>query len=191
MEYEGKRVGVIRIDLQQRPVFLKKNYGKLQARQMYVRRGSSTDPTRPADPDEVAQMGEASLPNHAELKVEFADVAKEDSLGSHILIKTELCQMPGADEIPDLGSYAENSPFGLCMKGLSFGRRVKADFYREHAAYLMAQGLLRPLRFMIENTGSVVAKNVRVELVLGLVVIDPIDLTCPPNPSPFFVRVIS
>jgi len=50
-ECEGKSVGIIRIDEQERPVYLKKSYGKLEKERVYVRRGSSTDPTTPADPE--------------------------------------------------------------------------------------------------------------------------------------------
>lgn len=58
---EGKQVGIIRIDKQQaRPIFLKRDYGKLKQEAVYVRRGSSTDPTKPARPDEIAMMGRNS-----------------------------------------------------------------------------------------------------------------------------------
>lgn len=53
-EHEGKKVGVIRIPRQERPVFLKKDFGKLKKNVVYVRRGSSTDE---AAPDEIAKMG--------------------------------------------------------------------------------------------------------------------------------------
>lgn len=55
---EGKRVGVIRIaQQQQRPLFLKKDFGRLKRNEVYIRRGSSTVT---ADPTEVAQMGAAA-----------------------------------------------------------------------------------------------------------------------------------
>jgi hypothetical protein len=54
---DGHQVGIIRIDVQERPFFLTKDYGKLKAATVYVRRGSSTDV---ADPDEIHRMGAAS-----------------------------------------------------------------------------------------------------------------------------------
>jgi len=49
--YEGKQVGIFVIeDGQDRPIHLKKDYGKLEKDKVYVRRGSSTDPTKPATP---------------------------------------------------------------------------------------------------------------------------------------------
>jgi hypothetical protein len=57
---EGKQVGIIRIEKQSRPFHLKRDYGKLKKNEVYVRRGSSTDPTKPATIDEIAQMGHGS-----------------------------------------------------------------------------------------------------------------------------------
>ena len=55
--FEGHQVGIIRVEQQPRPFYLNRDYGKLKKNEVYVRRGSSTDPTKPATPDEVAQMG--------------------------------------------------------------------------------------------------------------------------------------
>jgi predicted HTH transcriptional regulator len=60
--FEGNQVGIIQIEERQaRPLYLKHDYGKLKKGEVYVRRGSSTDPTKPAAPDEIALMG--TLPN--------------------------------------------------------------------------------------------------------------------------------
>jgi len=54
VEYEGKDLGVIRIERRQsRPLYLRNNYGQLRANIVYVRRGSSTGE---ATPDEIQQM---------------------------------------------------------------------------------------------------------------------------------------
>jgi hypothetical protein len=79
--FEAKQVGIIRIEEgQARPLYLKTNYGKLKKTEVYVRRGSSTDPTKPAGPDELALMGQGVGPQDAELVVEFADVARDEPL---------------------------------------------------------------------------------------------------------------
>lgn len=59
--FEGKQVGIIRIEEQARPIYLKHDYGKLQKEKVYIRRGSSTDPTKPASIEEIAQMGAANV----------------------------------------------------------------------------------------------------------------------------------
>jgi hypothetical protein len=52
--FEGMQVGVFHLLLQDRPIYLKGNFGKLEKNAVYLRRGSST---ATADPDEVAKMG--------------------------------------------------------------------------------------------------------------------------------------
>lgn len=56
-DYNGKSVGIIHIPVQERPIYLLKNFGKLKANEVWIRRGSSTDL---ADPDEVARMGKST-----------------------------------------------------------------------------------------------------------------------------------
>jgi predicted HTH transcriptional regulator len=52
--FEGTQVGVLHVPLQDRPIYLKNDFGKLKKDVVYIRRGSSTDT---ADPDEIAKMG--------------------------------------------------------------------------------------------------------------------------------------
>ena len=54
-----KEIGVLRIPIQPRPVYVDKKYGKVDANTVYVRDGSST---RPASPDEIANMGRSQTP---------------------------------------------------------------------------------------------------------------------------------
>jgi Predicted transcriptional regulator containing an HTH domain and an uncharacterized domain shared with the mammalian protein Schlafen len=51
---DGQQVGTIRIPRQQRPTYVLKPYGKLQAQTVYLRHGSSTSI---ASPEEIARMG--------------------------------------------------------------------------------------------------------------------------------------
>lgn len=73
-QFEGKQIGIICVPLQQRPLFVKKDYGKLNKNTVYIKRGSSTDI---AYPDEVARMGAETafvLPkNEPFIKVTFLD----------------------------------------------------------------------------------------------------------------------
>ncbi len=52
--FETIQVGIFHLPLQDRPIYLKKDFGKLKQREIYIRRSSSTDT---ADPDEIAKMG--------------------------------------------------------------------------------------------------------------------------------------
>jgi hypothetical protein len=52
--FDGARIGVFHLPLQDRPIYLRANFGRLEKNVVYLRRGSST---AIADPDEVAKMG--------------------------------------------------------------------------------------------------------------------------------------
>ena len=52
--FDGARISVFHLPLQDRPIYLRANFGKLEKNVVYLRRGSST---AVADPDEVAKMG--------------------------------------------------------------------------------------------------------------------------------------
>ena len=69
---EGKEIGVVEIPLQERPYFLTKPFGKLDANEVKVRDGSST---RTATPDEIIRMGTAGIFNDPPaLTMEWADI---------------------------------------------------------------------------------------------------------------------
>ena len=55
------QVEVIHIPVQKRPIFLKKDYARLENKKVYVRRGTST---AVADPDEIAMMGSEDEAQH-------------------------------------------------------------------------------------------------------------------------------
>lgn len=54
VQCDHKKVGVIHIPIQPRPLYLLKDFGRLKKGAVYLRRGSSTSE---ATPDEIAQMG--------------------------------------------------------------------------------------------------------------------------------------
>ncbi len=157
--YQGIDVGVIRVDLSQnRPLYLKQDYGKLRAREVYVRRGSSTDPTRPATPEEIADMGRTvpTTIEPPELRVQFADIEREAAIGTATSWEAKVLTFPHLSEIPD---YSENRTFDSLVIG-----SVNSKFYRELATYAAFKYLYRPVRLLIENAGPTLASDVRIEL---------------------------
>lgn len=54
LPFRNKKIAVIHIPVQERPIYLLKDYGKLKKNVVYIRRGSSTDE---ASPDEITRMG--------------------------------------------------------------------------------------------------------------------------------------
>jgi hypothetical protein len=147
--FEGKQVGIIRIEEQERPIFLKKDFGKLRANQVYVRRGSSTDPTNPALPDEIARLGARAAPPQAELAVAFAAPGGDASLGTRIAWEAEFCTTPEPDTIPLLQDPPPRDRFGLALPVLPGDPRANAQYYRELAEYESARRLFRPVRLLI------------------------------------------
>lgn len=186
--YEGKQVGVIRIEQQPRPICLKRDYGRLQKDKVYVRRGTSTDPSRPASPDEIVQMGQTAGPQSAQLVVEFADIERDEALGVRMAWDAELVEMPPFDQIPDLKARRQRHAVG----GLSFPAfpiapfdRLNPDYFRQLAEFEFVRRLFRPVRLVVKNTGQVSARNVRCELTLptnvGVDVMDSPDLPDAPK----------
>ncbi len=110
---DGNQIRVIRIEEQPRPFYLKKNYGKLEKHKVYVRTGSSTDPSKPATPEEIVQMGmstSASSPE-AELMVEFAHAELDDVIGSELPWAAELCNVPELEDIPKQTTAVHRTPW--------------------------------------------------------------------------------
>jgi hypothetical protein len=157
----GVQVGVIRIELQKRPIYLKHDYGFLKKGEVYVRRGSSTDWKCPASPDEIARMGRDDLPvvTRPDLLVEFGDPDRLVRLGQETSWEAVALHLPEQDEIPTYkktgGSYG-----GFALPGDPTENR---NYYKDFAKYLTFLTVYRPVRLAI-STGAVAATDVRVEL---------------------------
>lgn len=187
--FEGKQVGIISIDEQTRPIYLKRDYGKLVREKVYVRRGSSTDPAKPASLEEIAQMRVGLGQPAAELLVEFVHVERDDALGANISWDAEYCKMPAMETIPDLSRPRQRHPFAMDLSAFEFDptNRPNHNFFRELANFEFRRRLFRPIRLVVRNVGSVAASNVRVELTvptnIGVVVVDASELPDPPKRS--------
>lgn len=179
--FEGKQVGIIMIEEQTRPLYLRKDYGKLQKERVYVRRGSSTDPTKPASIEEIAQMRVGSGQPAAELLVEFAHVEHDDSLGTEISWDTEFCEMPKEELIPDLSDLRQQYPVANVLPTLlSRAIGVNEEFFRKLAEYEFARRLYRPIRLVVRNIGQAAASHVHAELKvpvnIGVMLLDESDM---------------
>ena len=187
-EFEGQQVGIIRVPIQRRPVFLKRDYGKLRKGEVYVRRGSSTDPTKPADPDEIALMGSGHgiVEMEADLTIEFAAADREQSLGDKIDWHADFCEMPEFKDIPEFddtpapirlpGGHSFHIP---SVSAMSFENRVNPKFFRELAIHTFFHRLFKKVRLVVSNKGESQATDVRLELCIqngtGLGIVDKSD----------------
>ncbi|MEZ6071908.1 MAG: ATP-binding protein [Pirellulales bacterium] len=166
-EIESVKVGVIHIEEQGRPVYLKKDYGPLRRNEVYVRRGSSTNPSMPALPDEIASMGAAqnSVSSDPSLVVELVDVDNDETLGNATQMEFESCHVPDPCDIPDYrdadGNCSAGSAFPITFK--SPFDKPNRDFFRERAVFERTTRLFHGIRLAVSNRGDVGAKQVRVE----------------------------
>ena len=170
---ENRFSGIVSIDEQTRPIYLKRDYGKLRKEKVYVRRGSCTDPTKPASPEEIARMGIGAAGAEVELVVEFADTGRDETLGTDISWEAEFCEMPAMETIPDLSPRREHPFYVEVIDPIN---RPNTDFFRELANFEFARRLFRPVRLFVKNVGQVAVSNVRVELTvltnIGVMVVD-------------------
>src|SRR5690606_2902722 len=114
--------------------------------------------------------GQAVVSPTAELVVEFAEVDRDDSLGTCIACETEFCEMPPAKSIPDLEARRQRvAGLGLDLSAIYTDplNRLNSAYFRELATYEFARRLYRPIRLLVRNAGRAAASAVRVELVLS------------------------
>jgi hypothetical protein len=163
-QLDGKQIGVIRIEEQERPVWLTSDYGKLKKDWVYVRRGSSTDITKPATPDEIIKMVEASKPQAARLEVQFADAKRDAALGTSVQIEGKFIKFPSEDTIPSLVPPLINGPPQFAAIARYSLGTLNPDYYRQAAIFSHHQCNFHALRFAIVNNGEVPAEDVRLEL---------------------------
>ena len=162
--FEGKSIGIIGIEEQERPVWLTNSYGKLKKDEVYVRRGSSTDPNKPATPDEIVKMVQASAPQAATLEVQFANVENDVPIGTSIQIKEGFVEFPPEDDIPSLRPRPTHLPPQFATIANFSLETLNPDYYRKAAVFAHHQCNFHPLRFVIANCGEVPAEDVRLEL---------------------------
>jgi len=181
--FEDKQIGIISIEEQIRPIYLKRDYGKLKKNEVYVRRGSSTDPTKPALPDEIATMRLGSSHEDALLSVQFCDVETGMPIGSSLDWESEYYEMPSKYRIPDLPS-----PRNDLWKSNVFDQ-VNSNFYRELASFECMCRLCQPVRLTVKNAGKAAVKNVHVELTVPnqneVIALEKSDLPTRPSEKRF------
>jgi len=176
LSYEAKQIAVIHIPVQQRPLYLKKDYGRVRANTVYVRRGSAT---AIADLDEVSTMGAMHQPERRPvLDISFADPTTRRLLSKRRSAKSLILQAPPRSEIPDY--VIQRSPFEFGM------RSANSSYYRELVKYTSVLRAVSPFYFAISNSGGTTGTDVRVEIRCGkqagkLLAIDQHDFPTTPR----------
>jgi hypothetical protein len=164
--FEGREIGVVTVPRQDRPFFLKNDFGKLKKHVVYVRRGSST---AEADPDEVGRMGAARVAERQEpvLDVQFAESRQRKALGTTVSLHSVLV---GPMEPRKVGPIAALTVPRLALPaGLfdsAFGG-VNEKYSEEKEGYVRLTSAINPLSFMVRNTSGVVAEDLRIEFAIS------------------------
>ncbi|MBC3249418.1 hypothetical protein BFS14_03635 [Serratia fonticola] len=147
--FDGKHIAVISIPKQQRPFYLKKDFGKLSKDTVYVRRGSSTGI---ASPREIAMMGAANLVR-GDAQVSLLFHTSENQPLPSAFEKTFL-NFP--DSIPDF----KGDRSGL----LSLGDIVNKDYWRDCAVYHSSRKRLIQVRLSFSNQSGFSLSDTHLEI---------------------------
>lgn len=173
---DGQDMAVIHIPLQERPFYLQRDWGRLKADTVYIRRGSATDIARP---DEVARMGRvADEASDIGLDVFFANPAKRIAVTP--MIRSLVLEVPGKADISD---YCDNSGR---LRLNPFNQYPRPEYYRELVSFTRTARLVAPVHFAVSNSGGTTAHDIRLEITLpgandGVTVIDSDDFPSVPR----------
>lgn len=158
--YRGVKLGLYTIPLQDRPVYARKQYGRVAPNTVFVRRGSAT---AIADPTEVAKMGMAAaeqVVSHApHLIVKI--VCPESGAVPELSMKYTQCVIPPKSKYRD---YSAQDELGFIHRlGVPM---LNVDFYRELAAYLHESSGKMPFVLEVSNEGDHFADDIQIFMTL-------------------------
>jgi hypothetical protein len=184
-DFNGKKVGLFTIAVQDRPFYLKKAFGKLKSDVVYVRRGSST---AEAKPDEIAKMGvaQAIASTSAKLKLTIVSGDGRATPYEHIVFDYNYFVVDENSPLPDYELPPQPIVAGEWDQQLS-----NTEFYRELAKYLREQQGHFGFRIQVENAGNTYADDVRVQILAlasrGFSLMEGFDFC--PRPSPYLMGI--
>jgi hypothetical protein len=152
--YQGRQIDVIKIPLQERPLYLKKDFGLLRKDTVYIRRGTSTDIASPA---EVAEIGKASIAavRTPSLRLEFIDPGAPKSLGTKIQLSSMIVQY----EHGKIPSYSSNHGMFSAIV-----LHENTNYYRELAAYIRTIEFFKNFKLQVISTSGELAEDVALVL---------------------------
>lgn len=164
VDHDGRKVGVFRIPLQPRPVYLKRDFGPLKRDVVYIRRGSST---AIADPTEIARMGASDALTERpkpRLSLSLVRPGTTERLGTAGSARSEVVVKPAPEMLPRV----RRSAYGIDFKN--------SEYYIELADFIHEQKLVSPFLLAVSNDSAVSADDVVVELSVdrlpGIVILD-------------------
>lgn len=195
---EGKEVDVIKIEQSQdRPIYLKRDFGRLKKDLVYIRHGSSTDQ---AAPQEIAEMGAARSANAITIPaidMTFANTVSRQQLGTEYETISVLLTDPPPPPAPKPRSHRDIDVFSYRDPLREFReierRQAMENLDRLHTGpseeqlrkYREVVSRVKPIGFWVHNAGIVTAPNVHIEiqgkLLDGLEIGDVYDMPHKPR----------
>jgi Putative DNA-binding domain len=162
--YDGKTFGVIKIAKQERPTYAVRDYGKVKKEFVYYRQGSST---AIATPEITAKMGRDSIQvdPSPKLALQFANHDTREKLGSRTTIQSLVIAKP-MRSLPTLETPKNHTGRHELLYSLDPLDELNRDYWRELEACLRENVLFKPVSLLIENTSTVTATQVRVEITI-------------------------
>ena len=147
---ENVEIGVIEIPIQERPIYLKKQFGKVKANAVYKRDGSST---AIAAPDEVALMGtKQNFGGTPQLVLEWADIERRVVLPSPYTVNSLFLDPP----LPDNTFERPHSSFSSIADP-----RENENYSQEIIDYTFMIAFLKSFGLRLRNLSGVAGKRVR------------------------------
>ncbi len=139
-------IGVIEVESQRRPFFLKKKFGKLQSNEVWIRDGSAS---RIANPDEIADMGSEQVVGQTpNLTLELVDIENRVVYGSSHIVHSLILK-------PSLPADTFQSPIASPLSS------ENPNYSREVITCTRTRNFLKPVGFRLRNDSGVVGKRIR------------------------------
>ncbi|MDE2420301.1 MAG: ATP-binding protein [Gammaproteobacteria bacterium] len=157
--FESTQIGVIHIPIQRKPIYIKKDFGKIQKDTVYIRRGSST---AIASIDEVSTMGAETSPINEILALEAYLISGEhdEVIEKQIKCKVVNASIPSDKDFPDYGvEYITMGGRSIPLGNIS---GYDKNYTRKLAKYMQAHSRVASLKIGIKNLSSISARDVKI-----------------------------
>ena len=147
---ENVEIGVIEVPIQERPIYLKKQFGRVKANAVYKRDGSST---AIAAPDEVALMGaKQNFGGTPQLVLEWADIKRRVVLPSPHTVNSLFLDPP----LP--GNTFKRPHSSFSSLGASWENK---NYSQEIIDYTAMMAFLKSFGLRLRNLSGVVGERIR------------------------------
>lgn len=182
-QFEAKSIGVLEIDVQARPIYLKKKFASLGENIVYLRRGSSNSI---AAPDEIFKMGAATVQQTTppQLDLQFAITESRSLYGKAIEIESVVFK-PHID-VEAIRQRIYKNVFGGDNLGLSLQSPLEnKEFAVDVFEYEVVSSLTSKIDFYLKNNGNQPITNLKVTVAIdkmpGLFVLDALSFPSKPQ----------